>query len=83
MERTQLRARIYEILDDERDYQDKKWVGYNDADWSINDWLLFIERQIAAAKAITGDNVGMMDFVRKIGGLAVAAMEHNHTEPRG
>lgn len=76
------RQRVFELLDGEREYQNEKWLGYNDADWSINDWLVFIERQIRDAKTLTGDSIGMMGFVRKIGGLAVAAMEHNHTEPR-
>ena len=78
------REYVYKLIDGERDYQESKWSpDYDDSKWAINDWIVFIERYIAEAKNTTGHRAFQMDAMRKIGALAVAAMEHYETLPRG
>lgn len=76
------RAEVYKLIDDEREYQDKKWGHeFDDRAWSVGDWLIFIERYVKEGK----DNLGYVNAnnaIRKIAALAVACMEHKETEPR-
>lgn len=61
----------------ERKYQDKKWNNtYDDNDWSINDWVVFIRQYLDMVNANTGQPEAQMDNMRKVAALAVAAMEH-------
>jgi hypothetical protein len=77
------REAVYKLIDGERDYQDEKWYNMvDDSQWSVNDWLVFIERYLYEARELTGNDGLMMDNIRKIAGLAVAAMEHNKTPSR-
>lgn len=76
------RSEVYAIIDNERDYQDEKWIEFDDSEWSINDWLVFIERYINEAKNLTGYPNQMMNSIRKIAALAVVAMENNKTSGR-
>ena len=62
----------------ERDYQDKKYEGmWNDANWSVEAWIVFIERYIQEAKSNVGHDERVMASIRKAAALAVASMEHN------
>ena len=71
------RKEVYKVIDEERDYQDDKWGDeLDDAQWAINDWIVFIERYIQEAKNNTGQ-AEALDSVRKIAALAVACMEYN------
>jgi hypothetical protein len=77
------RKDVYALIDGERDYQNTKWNDdYDDSQWAVGDWLTFIERYIFEARDVTGHPELMMDSIRKIGALAVAAMEYNDTNPR-
>lgn len=77
------RQQVYDLIDKERDYQIERWTGeFDDSQWAINDWLVFIERYIKKARDYTGFPVGQMNEIRKIAALAVAAMEYNHTLAR-
>jgi hypothetical protein len=75
------RQEIFDMIVEEREYQDEKWVS-DDSRWAINDWLEFIRRQIKIAHANTGDEPAAMCCVRKIAALAVAAMEYYDTPSR-
>jgi len=71
------RKEVYVAIDSERDYQDNKWRNaYDDSEWSAGDWLIFIERYLNKAKDTLGDEDATLDNIRKIAGLAVAAMEY-------
>jgi len=77
------RLEVYEAIDGERDYQDKKWGSqFNDSEWSIGDWLIFMERYVEEAKGRIGYDVEALDSVRKIAALAVACMEYNGAPKR-
>lgn len=77
-----IRQDVYTLIDGEREYQDLKWANFDDSKWSINDWLVFIERYIFEARDVTGSPMLQMDNMRKIAALAIAAMEYNETNPR-
>lgn len=72
------RTQVYEILDEEREYQDKKWGGKeHDEAHSVSDWLIFIRKHLNQAEnaIYNSDAKSAMDAVRKITGIGVAAME--------
>lgn len=76
------RQDVFALIDGERDYQDYIQADWDDSSWSINDWVIFIERYIQQCKNHTGNRKDQMDSIRKIGALAIAAMEYNYTEKR-
>lgn len=77
------REDAYKLIDGERDYQIQKWSPiFDDDDWTPNDWIIFIERYVQEAKDNTGTFADQMASIRKIAGLAVAAMQHLPTPAR-
>ena len=76
------RADVYKAIDTEREYQDKKWVFYDDSDWAVNDWVVFIKRYLKEINEWTGHKREQMDAMRKVAALAVCSMEYNGTRPR-
>lgn len=80
-----MRKQVYEAIDTERAYQDRKWGGENhDEQHCVADWVIFMNKHIAdAMMAVYNlDNVTAMDSVRKIAALAVAAMENRGVRGR-
>lgn len=81
------RADVYKVLDSERAYQTNKW-GATDLDHSPEEWFAYIEDYIGEAKHILAREAGAtarpkaMEIMRKVGGMAVAAMEQHGTNPR-
>ena len=77
------RNEVYRRIDGERAYQEKRWnTGLRegdrtDADKSPEVWLLYIEHCLNQAKedAYYLKPHKVMEDIRKIAGLAVAAME--------
>lgn len=69
------RIAAIDAIDEELNYQDKKWGDvYDDGDWSIGDWIIFMERYVERAKALLGHPIPALCEVRKIGALAVKCM---------
>jgi hypothetical protein len=75
------RTEVYSVINGERDYQDRKWVKFDDAKWSVGDWLIFIQRYVDEAESKLGYPEAL-DSIRKIAGLAVACMEYNGAPKR-
>lgn len=76
------RPNVYRRIDGERDYQDIKWGGKDhDLFHKPNDWLGFIANQVIKGLA-ESSGLGKMARIRKIAGLAVAAMETTETPER-
>jgi len=83
-------SQVYELIDRERGYQCarlkvKTTVSLHcDKDYSIANWLIYMERHLEQAKLAIYD----LDFpealseIRKITALGVAWMEHHDTPPR-
>lgn len=72
------REEVYELINEERKYQDKVWGGAEyDANRTISDWLMFIRKYINDAEnAVFNFNTEeAMDAIRKITAIGVAAME--------
>lgn len=72
------RKEVYEILDDERDYQDKKWGGeVHDDAHSISDFLVLIRKHLTDAEnaLYSSNNKDAMDAIREVTAIGVAAME--------
>jgi hypothetical protein len=69
---------VYEILKEEREYQDSHWGGSeHDKKHSVSDWLVFIRRHMVEAEnALYNSNADdAMESIRKITALGMAAME--------
>jgi hypothetical protein len=84
-----IREKVFEIISAERDYQDDFWSEFDDSEWHPADWLNFIKRYIRhaeegtyGAKDLNDYKRHQMEQIRKIGALAVAAMEYNETPER-
>ena len=71
------RKQVYSLIDEERDYQDRKWGGSeHDAQHSIADWIIFME--IFLNKAKQSLRVGGSDVlvdITKVTALGVACLE--------
>ena len=76
------RADVYKLIDSERDYQEKKQARWDDSDWHISDWVVFIRRYLKKIDDWTGHPKEQLDEMRKVAALAVVCMEHNHTRAR-
>jgi hypothetical protein len=81
---------VYDALDSERAYQDSRWgktqsggrPGHGDR--TLDEFILYIggyAQQLVAIGAKVADPAEKLEFVRKVGGLCVAAMEQ-HGAPR-
>lgn len=85
------RAKVYELIDGERDYQDK--LG-EVRDWtpeernpaqSVGDFITLLATYVRRAQEAYADkpgNIPALDVVRKIAGIAVLCMENHETPPR-
>lgn len=85
------RQEVYALIDGERAYQDIRWNVATTASGGVHtptEWLVFIEDYLVQAKhIITRESepqasLRVMDIMRKIGGMAVCAMEQNGAPPR-
>ena len=85
------REEVYKLIDGERAYQDKRWNRDTTSSEGIHtpqEWLTYIVDYAQEALHIGArepDNIcklKQMDIVRKIGGMAVAAMEQNGSNSR-
>lgn len=76
------REQVYQLIDSERDYQDEKW---GNLDHSIDELILYISAYSNELVKIAGTTLNRdekLNFVRKIGGLAVACLEKHGGKPR-
>ena len=82
------RKQVYDLIDGERDYQDKKWQGEEYRDHSIEEWLIYMEDYINEAKHYFAREPYEIRtpkgqaIMRKIAAMAVCAMESNGAPPR-
>ena len=85
------RTKVYELIDSERSYQDRKWneltttsKGFH----SPEDWFMYIEDYVNEARHILSREARQiaypkaMEIMRKVGAMAVHAMEQIDTVPR-
>ena len=84
------REAAYNAIDSERDYQDRVWGGSASSgtpgagERSIDEFALYIQgyaNDLANLASHTMDPIEKLNFVRKVGGLAVACMEQ-HGAPK-
>lgn len=87
------RSEVYSLIDGEREYQDKQWPveAYgkgNGVSASPEGFLLVIEKLLSDARTawvttpLPKDKDEAMNFIRKIGGTAVRAMEQHGAPAR-
>jgi hypothetical protein len=72
------RKKVYEAIDKEREYQNKKWTENHDPSHSLSDWILFIEQHLnkAKEKVYYQNATQAKKEIRKITALGVACMEY-------
>jgi hypothetical protein len=79
------REKIYRAIDSEREYQDQRWPGHKH---SITEYLVYIrdyvEEALHRGSREDDSNIKQVqtDSLRKIAGLAVAAMEEHEVTDR-
>ena len=85
------RKEVYDIIDGEREYQDSRWNEHTTASGGTHDpdtWLIYIQDYVTEAIHIASRNPNpeaqerVMEHIRKIGSMCVAAMEQNGVKPR-
>lgn len=78
------REDVYKLIDAEREYQNNQSRPKSDAETTAGEWVIYIQHQLHLAH----ENIyhlreqDAMENIRKIAGLAVAAMEHIETPGR-
>ncbi len=83
------RETVYSVINSERDYQEWKWAGVTTGGApgarTIGEYTLYIASYtndlVSAIAHNAGDNE-MLDTIRKITALGVAAMEEHEAHPR-
>ena len=77
---------VYSLIDGERDYQDIIWK--DDKEHSPTEYLVYIGHYLQKANQLATTlpdkdvNESVMDVIRKIGAMCVAAMEAHETPSR-
>jgi hypothetical protein len=78
------REKVYEIIDKERDYQDKKWGGArHDAGHEVGSWLIYMRHYMKLAEAAIStstDDKEALQMITKVIALGVACLEYKLTE---
>lgn len=78
------REEVYKIIDNERNYQDRKWKHKKDEDNSLQDWIFYMGKTLS--KATSYNNLGKeeqaLDEIRQLIALGVACMEENGVPER-
>lgn len=76
---------VNQVINEERDYQDQMWP-HPEHDHTLTEYLVYIrsyvERGLEAVSHSNGDE-HLLDNIRKIAALAVAAMEYHGVSHRG
>lgn len=85
------RAKVYEAIDSERDYQVLRW-GHRQADGSFKEshkttaeYLTFIRHYLSEAEKAASTECGYegaLEMLRKVAGLCVACFEQNGVAKR-
>lgn len=86
------RKQVYELIEGERSYQDKRWGPETTASggrhYQPEEWIVFIEDYLTEAKHILAREAApecdlkAMAIIRKIAAMCVAAMETIDTPAR-
>jgi hypothetical protein len=76
------REEVYIAIDSERTYQDRMWnpdTTPSEGKHTASEYILYMEHYLEEARKIASTtaegNPRVLDFVRKVAGLAVACME--------
>jgi len=76
------REEVYKIIDNERNYQDRKWGGKsNDEGLGINDFILYMQHYLAKAIEESVESTDSeveekcLEELRKVVALGIACME--------
>lgn len=79
-----LRKDVYKLIDEEREYQNKRNSMEHDKAVPVEAWVLYMKYQIKKAeKALYCiDHKAALERVRKATALGVVCMEYNETQPR-
>jgi hypothetical protein len=85
------RPQVFDLIEGERAYQDSRWnpaTTTSDGNHSWEEWVMYIDHYVGLAKATLSTKPKQVadgeaaEIMRKIGALAVAAMENNGSVPR-
>jgi hypothetical protein len=85
------RTDVYKLIDGERDYQNEKWNENTTITKNIHtpeEWIMYMQDYLLEATHLLSREAAQiarpkaMEIIRKVAGLAVAAMEDNETKAR-
>lgn len=80
------RREVYKAIDDERDYQDRRWnpeTTESGGRHSVAEFILYMEHYLhqarveASTKADPESRIAALDIIRKVTALGVVCMEQN------
>lgn len=89
--KTLTRQEAYQVIDTERDYQEKLWDNFNKEINNPSSFILWMEEYLAKARTLasskdervgTEGNKEIMDMLRKVTALGVACIEINGAPKR-
>lgn len=79
------RSDVYQVIDNERAYQDWKWGSITDHPHEVGAWLLLMEQLLQKARAAwvgcSGD-IPALDELRQVVTVGVACMEQHGVRQR-
>ena len=77
-----IRSEIFDYIDAERDYQDRKWGHNFDAKNTPNDWVAYITKYAGQAVTLPYDAEQFRTQLLKVATLCTAALEQADYAPR-
>lgn len=70
------REKVYKIIDNEREYQDKKWINQRSVAEELLIMKNFLDKAQASYVGVLGESVAL-DQVRKVVAIGIRCMENN------
>ena len=80
-----LRPEVYDIINGERNYQERKWGTVEQHPHEVGGWILLMEKVLSDARREWTNSRGddrALDELRKVVALGVACMEQHGAVPR-
>jgi len=79
-QKEEVRQRIFEAMNDERNYQDERWGSEFDDKNTINDWAAYVNNYMSNATIIGATHEEQKTAFLKAGTLLLAVLERYYDE---
>lgn len=76
------REEVFKAINDEREYQEKRWGAAFDEKNTPNDWVAYITKHAGMSVTLPLDKAQFRNQMLKVAAIAVAVLERDEYAPR-